>query len=419
MASGPERYLFNVKSLLESKGHEVIPFSINYPENEHSDYKNYFVNPVIKNSSFHISKIDRISIKDKVKIIINSFYNKEAKHKFEKLINDTEPDLIYILQFMGKISTSIFDVISKKNLPSVLRLSDFNLICGKNILYRNGAICEECIQNPYSVVKRRCIQDSFSKSLFFYLSRKYNNIKNFHKEINSIIVPSKFTKEKLQQSKKYERMNVVHNPTFIKSKEIQDVVSKISEEIRFCYFGRIADDKGLKVLLEAFRWLKEKGIEPKLTIFGDCENPYGDELINYAKKWQLERITFTGFMVKEKLFEQIKNFDFSIIPSVWYDNMPNSYIESQAAGLPVIASNIGSLTEMTTIGFNGYLFKSENSKDLSNCIENILKLGNEEIMQMKNNALHWVSEYCSEEKHYKKLISVFENVMKNNEKNSK
>ena len=51
-ASGPEKYLFSISQLLEEKDHVVIPFSLNYAENERIKFAKYFPNPVMK--QFHI-----------------------------------------------------------------------------------------------------------------------------------------------------------------------------------------------------------------------------------------------------------------------------------------------------------------------------------------------------------------------------
>jgi len=46
VSSGPERYLFAVKRLLEARGHEVVPFSVRYRQNEPSPWDRYFVPPI-------------------------------------------------------------------------------------------------------------------------------------------------------------------------------------------------------------------------------------------------------------------------------------------------------------------------------------------------------------------------------------
>jgi len=42
---GAARYMFNIKKLLENKGHTVIPFSVQHDENEKSEYSKYFLSP--------------------------------------------------------------------------------------------------------------------------------------------------------------------------------------------------------------------------------------------------------------------------------------------------------------------------------------------------------------------------------------
>ena len=70
---GPEKYLFNITKLFEEKGHEVIPFSLNYANNKTSLFSKYFPDPVIP--EFHINKNKKsLSLTKKLKIIKNGFF---------------------------------------------------------------------------------------------------------------------------------------------------------------------------------------------------------------------------------------------------------------------------------------------------------------------------------------------------------
>jgi glycosyltransferase involved in cell wall biosynthesis len=139
-------------------------------------------------------------------------------------------------------------------------------------------------------------------------------------------------------------------------------------------------------------------------------------LSGLKEKWNLNNVEFTGFLSKDKLFEYLPDYHFSIIPSVWYDNMPNSYIESQAAGLPVIVSSIGSLREMTVDGNNGFLFESENTSQLAEIIEKAYQFDSDSINYMSENSINWVKDYCSENKHYERLMEIFNKAINKNEK---
>ena len=46
ISGGPEKYMFNIKKMLEDNGHEVIPFSIHSNKNVETEYSKYFVEPI-------------------------------------------------------------------------------------------------------------------------------------------------------------------------------------------------------------------------------------------------------------------------------------------------------------------------------------------------------------------------------------
>ena len=53
VTGGPERYMFNVKNLLEKNGHEVIPFSIKSNDNILSKYEKFFANSISSDGSWY------------------------------------------------------------------------------------------------------------------------------------------------------------------------------------------------------------------------------------------------------------------------------------------------------------------------------------------------------------------------------
>ena len=126
ISGGPERYYFNIKEILEQKGHEVIPFSIKSSRNFPCDYEKYFLDVIDDEVYFAQSKK---SIKVIFKSFTRMFYSLEAKRKFKQLLNDTKPDLIYIMQMHNKISPSIVDVAQKMHIPVIHRISDFQYMC--------------------------------------------------------------------------------------------------------------------------------------------------------------------------------------------------------------------------------------------------------------------------------------------------
>ena len=418
--SGPEIYLFNVSKLLEEKGHIVIPFSLKYQSNVQTSFNNYFADPVI--TEFHIHRnANKISIHNKLRIIKNSFYNTEVYRKLSILIKIEKPDLVYVLQYASKLSVSIFDACNDNNVPVILRLSDFNLVCAKNILFRNGNICIKCINNKLYGVKYRCVHDSFSQSLVYYFVQKCNEIRHFENQINSFIVPSLFTISLLKSSNQFKNCNFYHIPSFINKEIDNNIIPKIfqynlTKGLKLCCFGRVADDKGIDILIDSINVLKQKGTNVYLDIIGDNSSDYAIEQMLKVKNLNLSCIKFSGYLSNEEILNGLSNYHYSVIPSKVYDNMPNSLIESCLMGVPVIVSSHGSLLELVEDGFNGFTFEPNSYLSLATTIESLLLLDEKTYNSIANNAMHWVRDYCNRDNHYEKLMNAFNNAI-HHEKN--
>ena len=121
ISGGPERYYFNIKEILERNGHVVIPFSVKNSRNFSSDYETYFLDRL--DDEVYFAHSNKKSMKVILKSFSRMFYSFEAKRKFRQLLTDTNPDLVYIMQYHNKISPSIID--AAKNLGIGCVMKDF------------------------------------------------------------------------------------------------------------------------------------------------------------------------------------------------------------------------------------------------------------------------------------------------------
>jgi glycosyltransferase involved in cell wall biosynthesis len=418
-SGGPETYLFNIIKLLSEKGHEIIPFSIDYPENKDSKYSKYFSKPIIKNFHFNNNQ-NSISFINKLRIIRDSFFNKNVFNSLQNLIDNVNPDAAYVLQYGVKLSTSIFDVLSKNQIPVLLRLSDFNLICAKNIFYRNGDVCTKCITNKYNSVLHSCVNDNLLQSTIYFAIQKFNDIRHFEKKINAFIVPSLFTYELLSKVKQFKNSKIFHIPTFSNKvsneNSLKPLNYNLKNGLKLCFVGRVAEDKGVDILIDAVKILLDKNINVSLDIYGAYSSDYAQIQRENVESLELKSIFFKGYVKSKSIIKIYKKYHFSVIPSRCYDNMPNSLIESCSNGIPVIASKIGSLDELIEDGFNGYKFESDSSVSLASVIESLFYLNQNKYNNLSYNALNWVNKHCDINSHYDKLITVFNKVIyeKNN-----
>ncbi len=404
ISGGPERYLFGVKDLLERNGHEVIPFSIKNNRNQFTEYENYFLNP-IGEDEVYFKEYKKKNVKTSLKVISRMFYSYEAKKKLANLIKDVTPDLIYVLHYQNKISASIFDAAKKNKIPVIHRISDFGQICSNAHFFRpvQKDICERCLTgSKLNAIKNKCVHNSYLYSSIKAASLKFQEITGSTKKVQAFVVPSKFTLEKLRMFG-FPQKKLIYIPSFFNFQSISKDL-EISYGTFALYIGRIEPEKGLLTLIKAF-----ENTEFNLKIIGFSNSGFDEEMKDYLKD-KSHHVEFLGRKEFDEIQIYLSKCLFTIVPSEWYDNFPNTILESFALKKCVIATDIGSLKELVIHNKTGLLFKIKDIYDLKNKIAYLFNNKSKCESFGQNGFDMLFTEYSADE-HYRKLIKLFENVI--------
>ncbi|RZJ83042.1 MAG: glycosyltransferase, partial [Chryseobacterium sp.] len=145
-------------------------------------------------------------------------------------------------------------------------------------------------------------------------------------------------------------------PNFIEDIALDAAPKRLNQ---FLYVGRLSQEKGIDVLLDAFATLPYQ-----LIIIGD--GPLKSKVENYCTLHR--NITNLGFQPKPIIIKELIKTSALIFPSIWLETFGLTIIEAFATGTPVIASNQGSASLLIKDGFNGLHFKPENIKDLQRIV---------------------------------------------------
>ena len=197
ISGGPEKYMFNIKKMLEDNGHEVIPFSIHSNKNVKTEYSKYFVEPI---GSRDVTYFEECKKTPKViwQMLTRSIYSKEVEKAIKREIKDVKPDLVYIIHFVNKLSPSVICGAKKMGVPVVLRLSDYFLLCPRFDFMYDKKPCEECLTKGYmTCIKKRCVKGSLFASSVRVFSMKVHKAMNVYKGVDAFITPSEFLKKKV------------------------------------------------------------------------------------------------------------------------------------------------------------------------------------------------------------------------------
>ena len=88
---------------------------------------------------------------------------------------------------------------------------------------------------------------------------------------------------------------------------------------------------------------------------------------NHVQKLGLsEKVQFLGY--QNNILEILRSMDIFILPSLW-EGMPNAILEAMAAGLPVVATNVGGTPEVVVDGETGFLVPPRDPEALANAIK--------------------------------------------------
>lgn len=141
------------------------------------------------------------------------------------------------------------------------------------------------------------------------------------------------------------------------------------ERMSFAYVGRLVSEKGLPLLIEAARSLKEQGYDFQLKFVGD--GPERRFLQATVSELGLEQnVKFTGFLDGKGLEEGLRDVAVVVMPSIWEETAGLAAIEQMFRGRLVIASEIAGLGEI--VGPTGLKFPPGNWSALANCMKQVL-----------------------------------------------
>jgi glycosyltransferase involved in cell wall biosynthesis len=145
---------------------------------------------------------------------------------------------------------------------------------------------------------------------------------------------------------------------------------KLDQDVRFVGFvGRLARDKGLSSLIEAFKIISVNRPDLHVVLVGQG----GDDSIDLLKKKAIslsiqKRIHFVGF--HSNVWRFYRAMDCNVLPpknfhGIPFEGVPQSILEAMASECPVVGSKSGGITDIIDHDKTGLLFDPEDSQDLA------------------------------------------------------
>lgn len=289
-------------------------------------------------------------------------YNPLSARMLRGKIEEFNPDVIHVHNFVPLASPSIFLVAKKYNIPVVLTLHNYRLICPGYTLFHNNTIYEKSIGTVFpldailkGVYRNSCLQTG----AIVMMTALHEMMGTWKNKVDVYVTLTQFARRKFEMSAISIPANkLVTKPNFIKD---QGEGERIREDF-FLFVGRLTEEKGIRTLLAATTLGNFK-----LVILGD--GPLHALVADFAKA--NPNVSYMGFQDKVTVMRYMKTCRALIFPSLWYEGFPITILEALCTGTIVIASKLGGMAEIIEDHVNGLHFEAGNEKELVLRIEEV------------------------------------------------
>ncbi|WP_424931433.1 glycosyltransferase family 4 protein [Amaricoccus macauensis] len=285
---------------------------------------------------------------------------------FERFVADLQPDVVNFHHIMGFGIQAIRSIRrALGDVPIVYTLHEYLPICahhGQMIKAKNGALCTKASPSDCGV----CFPEIGAANLL----RREIFIKSFMAEIDAFVSPSHFLLSRFADwGLPPEKLVMIENGLEGGQPAPPRPVAPGAKRNRFAYFGQLNPFKGIKVLVDAVTRVPA-------DVWGDSIlYVYGGNLEHQPEEFQAavkelfriagRRIRFMGSYKSPDLPNLMREVDWMIVPSTWWENAPVVIQEAFFHGRPIIASDIGGMAEKVRDGIDGLHFRVSNAESLA------------------------------------------------------
>ena len=324
---GAERYLFDLSAWLAARGHTVVPFAMQHPDNLSTPYANFFPSEV---------KTERVKFGwQGLRTAGRMFYSLEARRNLSTLMVKTHPNILHVHNIYGQLSPSILDTARVLRVPVVMTVHDHHLVSPQYNLWAPGCGINYQHIGIINGTLARFHKQSAAASFAQVATYKFHRwLRIYERGVDRFMCPSNYLAKQLIAGG-YDKDKIRVNSYGINPSTTK---ANFDHQGYILFVGRLSAEKGIETLLEAAARL------PDLPFRIVGTGP--DEVRLHTLGHHLPNVTFVGFRDGEMLKDEYRGALAVAVPSRVNEVFPLVVLEAMAAGKPVVASHVGGMSEV-------------------------------------------------------------------------
>ncbi|MFO1536892.1 MAG: glycosyltransferase family 4 protein [Actinomycetota bacterium] len=249
-------------------------------------------------------------------------------------LREVRPQVVHLHNPYPLISPTVITDAVAMGIPVVATIHNFRLRCMNGLLFRDGAVCTECEDRviPWPGVRHGCYRDSTTQSVVMATALARHG--PAWSRVARFLAVSDFVARRLTAwGLPPERIRVKPNP-------VVDPGPPPPLGEGFCFAGRLAEEKGIRLLLDAWA---ASGLDGRLPLRIAGDGPLRDEVA--ARCAASASATYEGLRSADELRAIRTATAVQVMPSLWFEAHP-AIAESFALGRPVVATATGALGDL-------------------------------------------------------------------------
>jgi glycosyltransferase involved in cell wall biosynthesis len=333
----------------------------------------------------------------------NTIWSGDTRKRFHSLLLEEKPDLVHVHNTFVMVSPSIYSICHEVGVPVVQTLHNYRLFCPAATFFRDGHICEDCVEHSlWHAVRHRCYRDSLAATATVALMLAvHRQRQTWIRDVDCYIALTEFARKKVVEA------GLPANKVFVKPNFVDpDPCSRANGSADHALFvGRLSPEKRVSTLLAA--WAQLRNRIPLVVIGG---GPQRAQLERDVFDQGLPAVRFHGQLPREQTLAAMHAARFLVFSSELYENFPVTIAESFACGVPVICSRLGGMQEIVEDGRTGLHFAAGDAEDLAAKVD--WAWDHPERMQAmgKEARQEYEAKYTAE-KNYPLLMEIYQRVI--------
>lgn len=261
---------------------------------------------------------------------ISPIYAPGAQQDLSRLIAEHRPDVLHLHNPYPLLSPWVVRTAHRHGVPVVQTVHNYRQVCSSGVYFRDGMICHDCRGRAFGLpaVVHRCYRGSRAQSAVMATALAVH--RPTWRSVDRYIALTSAVAEHLQE------YGIAPERIVVKPNAIADPGPPAPLGTGFLYFGRLSPEKGLGLLLDAWRRYPD-GSLGSLRIAGD------GELRPLAEAAAEERadVQYLGRLDRSGVAAALAATAVVLAVPTWHDVLPTVVIEALANGRPVLGTALG------------------------------------------------------------------------------